>query len=358
MNPEEPLYGPQYLPRKFKVALAHPRDNTADVLTNDVGLVPVDDEGQLWDLYTGGGLGLTHNNPRTAAHLALYLGRVRREQVVDAVRGIAVLQKQHGERKDRKQARWKYTLRRLGLEEVKKALRERFGVTLLDEAPVPLAPMDLHLGWHEQRGGLSYFGLSVESGRLQGAQRAAVREAVEQLGLSVVLTGQQDLILCDVADRDALEGILERHGVAGPRGRARSQAMACPAKPTCGLAMTEAERILPRWLDAVEEAGLGDVDVVVRVTGCPNYCARPPSAEIGIYGYGKNDHVVLVGGSRRGDRLAHTLYRRIAGERMVPMLVGLFRAIHEHAGGRAAGDFLHETDPATLREWIGMADAG
>jgi sulfite reductase beta subunit-like hemoprotein len=184
-----------------------------------------------------------------------------------------------------------------------------------------------------------------------------VREAVESLGLSVVLTAQQDLILCDVEDRAALEAILEKHGVLKPVSRVRANAMACPAKPTCGLAMTDAENVLPSYIDAIEEAGLGDVDVVIRMTGCPNNCARPPTAEIGIYGYGKNDHVVLVGGSRNGDRLAHTLFARIAGEKMVPALVGVLRSIREkNPEGLPAGDFLRRADPAELRRWAGVED--
>jgi sulfite reductase beta subunit-like hemoprotein len=109
-------------------------------------------------------------------------------------------------------------------------------------------------------------------------------------------------------------------------------------------------------MDALEAAGFGDVDVVVRMTGCPNNCARPPSAEIGIFGYGKNDHVILVGGARNGERLAHTLYGRIAEQQMVPLLVGLARAIREHAAGLPAGDFLHRADPTQLRAWVGIAD--
>jgi sulfite reductase beta subunit-like hemoprotein len=120
--------------------------------------------------------------------------------------------------------------------------------------------------------------------------------------------------------------------------------------------MTEAERILPAYLDAIEAAGLGDVDVVIRMTGCPNNCTRPPTAEIGIYGYGKNDHVVLVGGSREGTRIAATLYARLPGEQMVPALVGLLAAIRDHAKGRPAGEFLHESDPEQLRSWVGVTD--
>jgi sulfite reductase (ferredoxin) len=359
VNPTEPIYGEQYLPRKFKIGFAHPTDNSVDVRTNDIGFVPADAAGARWDVWSGGGLGLTHNNPRTAALLAEWIGRVPRDQVVATARAIVLLQREHGERGDRKQARWKYTLRRLGLPAVRAALRERFGLALEDAEPVTLPPMRLHLGWHAQRGGGHYYGLSVENGRLKGAQRRAVREAVERLGLSVVLTPQQDLILCDVKERAALEAILDTHGVTRPErvSRVRANAMACPAKPTCGLAMTDAENVLPGYIDAIEAAGLGDVDVVIRMTGCPNNCARPPSAEIGIYGYGKNDHVVLVGGSRNGDRLAHALYARISEEKMVPALIGVLRAVRErNPEGLPAGDFLHRSDPAELRRWAGVED--
>ena len=363
LNDVEPLYGPQYLPRKFKVGIAHPDDNSIDVLTQDVGFVPVAEGGRCdgaFDLYSGGGLGMTHNNPTTAPLLGLHLGRVRREQVVDATRALATLQKENGERKERRHARWKYTIRRLGVDAVKAELRGRFGIRLEDAPPAPLPPMRLHLGWNPQRDGRSWYGLSVENGRLKGAQRRAVRAAVERLGCTVKLTPQQDIMLCDVADRAALERIFDELGVGRAEhvSRVRANAKACPAKPTCGLAMTDAENVLPSWIDAVETAGYGDVDAVIRVTGCPNGCARPPTAEIGIYGYGKNDHVILVGGSREGTRLAHPLYARISGEKMVPVLVGLFRAIREHADGTPVGEFLHRTEPAKLRGWIGIEDEG
>ncbi|MDH3686276.1 MAG: hypothetical protein OEP95_08615, partial [Myxococcales bacterium] len=304
VNPEEPLYGAQYLPRKFKIGIAHPTDNSVDILSQDVGYLPVPGpdgtvDGQTFDLYSGGGMGLTHNNPSTAAHLGLYLGRIPRAEVIAAARSIAILQKENGDRKNRKQARWKYTIRRLGVDAVKEELRSRFKLSLEDAEPVPVPPMELHLGWHEQRGGGGCYGISVESGRIKEGVRKAIRAATEQLGVTVKLTPQQDVLLCDVEDRAALEAILAEHGVADPMtvSPARANGMACPAKPTCGLAMTDAENILPVYFDAIEEAGLGDVDVVIRMTGCPNNCARPPTAEIGIYGYGKNDHVILVGGS-------------------------------------------------------------
>ena len=150
INPDEPLYGPQYLPRKFKIGLAHPTDNSVDVLSQDVGLVPAKTDsgidGSAWDLYSGGGMGLTHNMPKTAALLGLYFGRVKRSQLLDAIKAIAVLQRDHGERKDRRQARWKYTLRRLGVDAVKQELRGRFGIDLEEAEAGPLPPLDLHLG--------------------------------------------------------------------------------------------------------------------------------------------------------------------------------------------------------------------
>lgn len=360
MNSTEPIYGEHYMPRKFKIGFAHPTDNAVDVLTQDVGFVPVGRDGRLWDLYSGGGLGLTHNNPKTAPHLGLYHGRIRREQVVDAAKAIAILQKEHGERKDRKQARWKYTIRRLGLERVNEELRERFGLALEAAEPVAIPPFRWYLGWNEGRDGRGYYGLSIENGRVQPDTRKAVRAAVEELGASVMLTPLHDLLLCDVADREALERILRAHGVAEAESvsRVRANAMACPAKPTCGLAMTDAEHVLPGYIDAIEEAGYGDVDAVIRMTGCPNNCARPPTAEIGIYGYGKNDHVVLIGGSREGTRLGKVLYERLPEEQMVPALVGLFREIkRRETDGLPVGELLHRADPTELRDAIGVEGA-
>ncbi|HTY19920.1 MAG TPA: hypothetical protein VMH82_19565 [Myxococcota bacterium] len=365
LNDDEPLYGPQYLPRKFKVGLAHADDNSIDLRTQDVGLLPLrdggSDGGERWDLWSGGGLGQTHNNAATAPLLGLYLGRIRRAQVVAAVRAIATLQKEHGERKDRKLARWKYTLRRLGLDAVRRALRERFRIDLEDAAPQPLPPGLLFLGWHAARDGSGSYGISVENGRLRPEARKGVRAAIEALALRVRFTPHQDLLLTGVRDRDALLRILDGHGVPRPESLSsvRRLAMACPALPTCGLAMTHAEHALPHYIDALDAAGLGDVDVEIRMTGCPNHCARPPSAEIGIFGYGKNDHVILIGGSRTGSRIGKVLYARIGEEQMIPALSGLLRAIRERApAGVSAGDWLWEADPEALREWIGIEGAG
>lgn len=361
VNSDEPLYGEFYLPRKFKIGLGHATDNHIDALTQDIGFFPVLENGVAngakWDLYSGGGMGLTQNNVNTAPLLGLYLGRVRREQVVEVSKAILILQKEEGERKDRKFARWKYTIRRLGLERVKKELRERFAIDLEDTEPQPVPPIELYLGWHDQGSGKSVYGLSIPAGRLQGEVRRGIRRAVEELGLGVRLTAQQNLLLCNVTDRAALLRVLDAHGVPRPETHSSVQknSMACPALPTCGLAMTGAETVLPEYIAAIEQAGLGDIDVAIRMTGCPNNCVRPSSAEIGIYGFGKNAHTILVGGSRAGTRIGKVLYPKVTGEAMAPTLVALLRAVREHCPKNVlVGDFLYQTDPAQLRAWIGI----
>lgn len=363
---DEPVYGEHYLPRKFKVGLGHPHDNSADLFTQDVGLMPVVNGGAVgeeYDVYTGGGLGVTHNNPETAAHLGLYIGRVPRHQVVATVRAIAILQRDHGERKNRRAARWKYTLRRLGVETVQRELRETFGIQLKDARPVAIPPNRFFLGWNREAGANEryWLGVAVLSGRLKDGQRAAVREVVAELGCGVRLTPNQDLLLCHVAAgaRARVEEIFAAHRAPldAPLPIARSQALACPAKPTCGLAMTDAENVLPTYLDAIEGAGLGDVDVVIRISGCPNSCSRPPSAEIGIVGYGKEDHVITVGGSREGTRLGQVLYARVPERDMAEVLIGLLRAIRDaNPEGLPAGDYLHHTPADELRARVGYAE--
>lgn len=367
MTSEEPIYGSQYLPRKFKVGIAHPNDNSIDLLTQDVGLLPIVVGGlergraASYDLYTGGGLGHTHNQPQTKQLLGIYLGRIPRAQVTTAVRAIATLQKEHGERKDRRQARWKYTIRRLGPERVKELLRTRFELKLDDAEPQPIPPVCYHMGWNREAGkdDLWWLGLPVQNGRLQQPTRRALREVVEELQLGVRITANQDLLLCHVPGdrRSWVDERLSRDAVARAETLSplRTQSFACPAKPTCGLAMTEAEHVLPKYLSELEARGLGDVDVIIRMAGCPNSCSRPPTAEIGIYGYGKNDHVIQVGGSREGTRIGKVLYERVPEEQMAAVLAGLVAAIRDHnPHGLPAGEFLHRTPEAELKRFVGL----
>ncbi len=363
LNSEEPIYGAQYLPRKFKVGFAHPHDNSVDLLTQDVAFLPRLSGRKVvgYDLYSGGGMGATHNQPATMPLLALYLGVVQRAQVVDTVRAIATIQREHGERRNRRAARWKYTIRRIGVSAVKATLRERFGIALADGDPVPLPPVRDHLGWHPEAGGRNflYAGVMIPNGRVRDEPtvryRSAVRRIVEEVaGIGVRMTPNQHLILAHVpaTRREWIERTLADHGVPfdGQVPAIRRLAMACPAKPTCGLAMTHAERVLPLYLAELEREGLGNVDVIIRMAGCPNSCSRPPTAEIGIIGYGKNDYVLMVGGARDGSRLARVLYPRLSERELIEALKNLVRAISDRNPRRlSAGDYLAETPDAELK---------
>jgi sulfite reductase (ferredoxin) len=363
LNSEEPIYGAQYLPRKFKVGFAHPHDNSVDLLTQDVGFLPRVEGRRVtgYDLYSGGGMGATHNQPATMPLLAIYLGVVQREQVLETVRAIATIQREHGERRNRRAARWKYTIRRLGVDAIKRTLRESHGIALADAEPVPLPLVRDHLGWHRQAGdgNLSYVGIMIPSGRVRDTPTIKYRSAIRRIvtgveGIGMRITPNQHLILAHVpaARREWIEQTLAEHRVpfddqVPPLQRL---AMACPAKPTCGLAMTHAERALPRYLAALEREGLGDVDVMIRMAGCPNSCSRPPTAEIGIIGYGKNDYVLMVGGARDGSRLARVLYPRLSEHELIEAMNYLVRAIRDRNPRRlSAGDYLDQTPDEELK---------
>ena len=362
IDSEEPIYGAQYLPRKFKVGFAHPHDNSVDLLTNDVGFIPRF-EGRIvvgYDLYSGGSLGATHNNPDTMPLLALYLGVVQREQVLATVRAIATIQREQGERRNRRAARWKYTIRRIGVDVVKATLRERFGIALADAEPRALPPVRDHLGWHREAAAADrlYLGVLIPNGRVrdeaQIRYRSAIRRIVAEVeGVGLRVTPNQHLILTHVpaARREWIERTLAEHGVPfdGAIAPIRRLAMACPAKPTCGLAMTHAERALPRYLAELEREGLSNVDVMIRMAGCPNGCSRPPTAEIGIVGYGKNEYVLTVGGARNGSRLGRVLYPRLGEHQLIEALKGVVRAIRDRNPHRLpAGDYLNQASDTEL----------
>ncbi len=224
LNSDEPIYGAQYLPRKFKVGFAHPHDNSVDLLTQDVGFIPRVNGREVagYDLYSGGGMGMTHNQADTMPLLALYLGVVQRDQVLDTVRAIATIQRENGERRNRRAARWKYTIRRLGVDAVKEMLRDRFEIALADAEPVPLPPVRDHLGWHREAGEDDhlYVGIMIPSGRVRdepkARYRSAIRRIVEEISeVGVRITSNQHLILAHVpgAKREWIERTLAEHGV-------------------------------------------------------------------------------------------------------------------------------------------------
>ncbi len=353
---EEPLYGATYLPRKFKIGLAHPADNSIDVLANDLGLI-AEVTGEAitgWIVCVGGGHGMTHNKPRTYPRLATPVGRVDHADLLAAVEAVIRLSRDFGDRSDRKRARLKYVIDDMGLDWVKDRLAERFGRRMDEPPALPTLAIPDHLGWHAQGDGRWWLGLPVPSGRIadlgQVKLRAALRPVIARFGLSPILTPQQDILLADVAeaDRGAVERSLRSLGVefAEDRSPLARWALACPALPTCGLALAEAERVREPMIGAIEAAlarhGLLDERISVRITGCPNGCARPYAGDIGIVGRMPGHYALHVGGDFEGTRLSYMLHDKVKEAAVADALAPLFAAFAAlRYSNEGFGDFCH-----------------
>jgi len=350
---EEPLYGDTYLPRKFKIGFAPPGDNCIDVYSQDIGVVP---SGEGFVLLVGGGLGMSHADDTTYPKLAEPLGWVAPTDLAEVIEAIVKVQRDHGNRVDRQHARLKYLVDGWGIDRFRAEVEAVWGGGRI--APAPELPAwegsHSHLGWHEQPDGAWFLGLPVPDGRVRDtdevALRTALRALVERFRPGLRITARQDLLLTDIAadDRAAVEAILREHGVALAEDLSplRRESMACPALPTCGQALGEAERIMPKALDVIQDAldraGLGQLEVHVRMTGCPNGCARPYTAEIGLVGRTKTAYDVWVGGARAGHRMARRLAKSVKLADLPGVLDPVFeRYRDERDGDEALGDFCH-----------------
>jgi sulfite reductase (ferredoxin) len=342
---QEPLYGETYLPRKFKIALAIPQDNTVDVLTNDLGFLAIFEGQRLvgYNIAIGGGLGMTHNRADTFPRLADIIGAIAPDGLEAAAKAVIAFQRDHGDRTDRKRARLKYVLHDRGVAWVVATLTETYGLQLRPALPMPPLAVPELLGWHEQGDGLLWLGVPVPSGRIAGALRAALREVVRSYGIDPVMTPQQDVLLTNIRpdDREAVEAVLRGHGVVlaealSPLAR---WTLACPALPTCGLALTEAERVQPSLVATVEAAlarqGLAGERVSLRITGCPNGCARTYTGDIGLVGRMPGHYALYVGGDFEGTQLSERLLDRVREADIGPSLEPLFAA---WASGRLEGE--------------------
>ncbi len=316
-EPEEPIYGTAYLPRKFKIGVAPPGDNCIDVYTQDIGLVAVvqDDTLQGFNVLVGGGLGMTHNKPNTFPRLADPLAFVTPEHVISVVEHIVCIQRDYGDRANRRHARMKYLIHAWGLERFRDELERRLGYALRPVVPVPPLQLDLHLGWHKQADDRWYLGVSVENGRIQNLDdlhlKTGLREVLTTFRSGVRLTPNHDILLTDVREEDkvAVEVMLRKYGIRPHHdlSNVHLYSMACPALPTCGLALAEAERTLPAVIDQLEAEiaclGLQDEKMAIRMTGCPNGCARPYVADLAFVGRSLDKYIVYVGGRLDGTRL-------------------------------------------------------
>jgi sulfite reductase (ferredoxin) len=351
---EEPFYGDRYLPRKFKTAVGLSNDNCVDIWSQDVGLLAIVTEGRLqgFNLLVGGGLGMTHNKGDTTARLAELLGFVPVPNGVEAVRIVAAIFRDHGNRSDRRHARLKYLIAEWGIQRFREEFQRRASFPLGPAVALPRLPFHDHLGRHRQNDGRWFYGVFIQSGRIVDAPghslKTALHEIVTRLRPGIRLTGQQNLLFTDLDAHaiETVERILQAHGVTLPTGlsAARRFSMACPALPTCGLAVAESERAIPGILDEfeaeLEQLGLRDAPITIRMTGCPNGCARPYTADIAFVGRSLGLYNVYVGGGLAGDRLVDLYRADVPQDELLasvrPLLV---RWAAERTTGEGLGDF-------------------
>ena len=360
----EPIYGSRYLPRKFKVAIAFLDDNCCDVHSNDLGFLVVSDGGRLagFNVLVGGGLGRTHGKQATYPRLADTLGFAATDEAIEVAEAVVKVQRDHGDRSDRRHARLKYLLDERGLDWFSDEVERQLGRPLAPPAPVQIRDIEDHLGWHDQADGRSFYGVFVENGRIQDSAerrlRSGLSRIVRTLGPGVRFTPQQNVLLTDIPNgrRALVERILADHGVLreGALSAARRWSMACPALPTCGLALAEAERALPDVVTQLERElerlGLADAALTVRMTGCPNGCARPYTADLAFVGRSLDKYAVFVGGSMLGTRLGVVYADLVPRNRLVAAVRPLFeRYRDERLGAERFGDFCHRVGVEALR---------
>jgi sulfite reductase (NADPH) hemoprotein beta-component len=354
---EEPIYGRTYLPRKFKITVAVPPQNDVDVYAHDLSFVAVLDNGVIkgWDVLVGGGMGMTHGEPDTFPRTADHLGFCTTEQAVEVAEKVVIVQRDNGNRSVRKHARLKYTIETMGLDLFRSEVERHLGYSL-GAAHVPVfAGRGDRYGWTEGDDGRWHVTLFIESGRVKDwpekRLQTGMREIARMLEGSegvIILSPNQNLMVANIstAQKPAVEALLAEHGMATSADSGlRRNAMACVALPTCGLALAESERYMPELLTALEgeldAAGLRQDEIVIRMTGCPNGCARPYLAEIAFVGRGPGTYNLYLGGSFAGERL-NKLYRPDIGHDAILGALGpLFR---EYAEAReeeeSFGDFV------------------
>ena len=365
---EEPIYGQLYLPRKFKTAFALPYDNCTDLLAQCLGYLAIVEKGQPvgYNLYCGGGQGMTNSKPDTYPLLAQPICFLTPDEVVPASEAVAKLYRDHGNRSDRKRARFKYVLKDWGVEKFRDVFaKDYWKKSLAPLREAPITGLDLHLGWHVQADGKCFLGISVENGRIKDdgpmRLRTALREIVKRFKPNVRISCQQDILLGDLmpSDKAAVDLVLADHGV--PRheslGLARKWSMACPAIPTCPLALTESERVLPEMITQLENEwaaiGLANEPISVRMTGCPNGCARPYQSEIGLVGRSGEKYTVYIGGDRFGRRLNTELQDLVPRDQIVPRLAKVFKAFAaERNGPELFGDYCERVGIEKLKQIV------
>ncbi|MGF1459256.1 MAG: sulfite reductase, ferredoxin dependent [Leptolyngbyaceae cyanobacterium] len=369
----EPIYGTHYMPRKFKMAVTVPGDNSIDAYTHDVTLVVMTNKnGELqgFNILAGGGMGRTHNKEETFARIADEIGYVDQADVFDVVKAIVATQRDYGDRFNRRHARMKYLLQDWGVDKFRAQVESYLGKPLEPYKKLPAWKFEDYLGWYEQGDGKWFVGVNINNGRIYDdgtfKLRSALRTIVERFHVPMRLTANHNVVLYEIKpdDKAAIQAILDEHGIDRPDDvdLMVRHAMACPALPMCGLAVTESERIIPEVLNRVRalinRVGLQDEHFVVRMTGCPNGCARPYMAELGFVGSAPDSYQVWLGGSPNQTRLAQTYTERMHINDLETFLEPLFVFFRDHRRvGESFGDFCDRVTFDALRKFSAGYDS-
>lgn len=350
----EPMYGATYLPRKFKTGFAVPPSNDVDVYSQDLGFVAIVENGQLagFNVVVGGGMGMSHGNAETFPRLADLIGFVKPDQVNAVGFAVITAQRDYGDRTNRKHARLKYTIEDRGIEWFKGEVERRAGFSFAPARPFTFTTIADEYGWHQGIDGTSFHMMFILSGRIKDTETVKLRTALREIAQvhtgDFRLTPSQNLSISGVTDaqRPIIEGILAKYGLSETHKQSgmRLNALSCVALPTCGLALAESERALPGLLDKfetiLEQAGLRDDAISLRVTGCPNGCARPFLAEIGLVGRGPNKYALYLGAKYDGTRLNTLFAPSVSLEESVVLLTPIIkRYALERQPGEGFGDF-------------------
>lgn len=351
----EPMYGKKYLPRKFKIGIALPPSNDIDVYSQDIGLIGIVEDETLvgFNVTVGGGMGMTHGNTDTYPQVGRLAGFVPKEQVVDVCEKILTIQRDYGNRENRKNARFKYTVDRLGVDKVVEELNSRLGWEIEEARDFEFEHNGDRLGWIEGDEGVWNYTLFIQNGRVKDTEdyqlKTALRKIAETHTGDFRLSPNQNLIIANVTSekKEEIQNLIDQYGLADGKNYTglRRNSMACVAFPTCGLAMAESERYLPSLIskieDLLDEAGVNDEEITIRMTGCPNGCARPALAEIAFIGKAPGKYNMYLGGGFKGERL-NKLYKENIGEQEIleslrPILMDYGK---ERLEGEHFGDFV------------------
>ncbi|HEX5191443.1 MAG TPA: NADPH-dependent assimilatory sulfite reductase hemoprotein subunit [Solirubrobacteraceae bacterium] len=349
VGPEEPFYGRTYLPRKFKIGFAIPPSNDIDVYSQDLGLIAIADGGRLqgFNVAIGGGLGRTDQAPNTYPRLASVIGYIEADQLIATIDAVMSVQRDYGDRLDRSHARFKYTIDDKGLDWITTEIERRLGCALAPARPYTFTSNGDPLGWMTGEDGREHYTLLIENGRVINTPDRPLMDALHEIArtdkCTFRVTPNQNLIIADIdpGDRPAIEALMTEHGLDRFERDTglRRNAMACVALPTCGLAMAESERYLPELLTKIEAIlkthGLTDEPITIRMTGCPNGCARPYIAEIGLTGRAPGKYNLYLGAGFHGQRL-NKMYLENVGETAI--LEALDQTLGHYASDRQPGE--------------------